>query len=203
MLALPNTQLPCCTRKKVYMSLLTKLFEFPSKIALALLMVFAAGCGSGSLDPVLGSPGALVTPIVIVPVVDNVSPTVTFVTPINVTINVCLTKTISATFSEPMNPATINTMTFVVTDNGVTVSGTVTYDVTTNVASFTPVAAAGFATSRTFTVTIKAGSAGVKDVAGNALAIDQVWSFTSGAQTCLSPIALGTSALFGAFGGAA
>ncbi len=45
---------------------------------------------------------------------------------------------------------------------------------------------------------------GVKDVAGNALASNDVWSFTTGTQAC-APVApaLGAAAPFGGFGGAA
>lgn len=134
---------------------------------------------------------------------DNTAPTVTAVNPTVGAVNICLTKLVTATFSEPINLATLNTSTFGVTNNGMSVLGTVSYDSTTNVATFTPTDIAGFEGSKTFVATIKSGASGVQDVAGNPLLVDRVWSFTTGTQPCVSPIALGTAASFGAFGGAA
>ncbi len=134
---------------------------------------------------------------------DLVAPTVTNVSPADATTGVCLTKTVSATFDKPMDAATIDTTTFVVTDNGTVVPGAVTYDAASKVASFTPSAPAGFAPSKPFVVTIKSGSSGVKDLAGNALAADRVWGFTTGTQACAAAINLRSAASFGAFGGAA
>jgi hypothetical protein len=50
-------------------------------------------------------------------------------------------------------------------------------------------------------VTVRSGLAGVKDLSGNPLAVDRVWSFTSGTQACLGAISLGSAASFGSFGG--
>ena len=148
---------------------------------------------------------------------DSAAPTVTATSPVDGSVTVCLTKTVGATFNEPMNAGTINTATFVVTDNGVAVAGTVGYDAQQRVASFNPSSASGFAATRTFVVTIKSGPAGVRDLAGNALAADRVWSFSTGTQACgaagggggggggggAGPVNLGTAASFGAFGGGA
>ena len=134
---------------------------------------------------------------------DTTPPTVTTISPIDGAVGVCLTHAVSATFSEPMNATTINTTTFRVTDSGVAVAGTVTYDAPTQVASFVPSAVAGFAPSRAFVVTVVSGVAGVKDLAGNALAVDRSWGFTTGTQACLTPVNLGTAASFGGFGGGA
>ena len=134
---------------------------------------------------------------------DTTPPTVTATGPGNGAVGVCLTKTVSATFSEPMDAATIDTTTFGVTDGGGAVAGSVSYDAPTRVASFVPTNPAGFAASRSFVVTVKSGSTGVKDLAGNALVADRVWSFTTGTQPCLGPVNLRTIASFGAFGGGA
>lgn len=134
---------------------------------------------------------------------DLVAPTVTNISPADASMGLCLTKTVSATFGKPMDAATIDTTTFVVTDNGTAVPGIVTYDASSMVASFTPSAPAGFAPSKPFVVTVKSGSSGVKDLAGNALAADRVWGFTTGTQSCAAAINLGSAASFGAFGGGA
>ena len=134
---------------------------------------------------------------------DNIAPTVTSVSPPDASIGVCLTRAASATFSEPMDAATIDTTSFVVTDNGVAVAGTVRYDTPSRVASFVPTNAAGFAPSRSFVATVKSGAAGVKDLAGNPLASDRTWGFSTGTQPCTTGVNLRSAASFGAFGGAA
>ncbi|MDP9065136.1 MAG: Ig-like domain-containing protein [Pseudomonadota bacterium] len=130
-------------------------------------------------------------------------PTVTLVNPANGATGVCLTKTVAATFSTAMDPTTINSTTFTVTAAGVAVPGSVTYSTANNQATFTPTNAAGFAPSTMFTATVKSGNAGVKDLSGNAMTADMVWSFTTGTQACLAVINLRSAATFGAFGGAA
>ena len=134
---------------------------------------------------------------------DLLAPTVSSVSPADGSGGVCLTRIVSAIFSEPMDPTTINASTFTVTDGGVPVAGTVAYDTQSQVASFTPTNATGFAGGRTFVATIKSGVAGVRDVAGNALAADRVWGFTTGVAGCGSAVNLASAATFGAFGGAA
>lgn len=134
---------------------------------------------------------------------DSVPPTVTGISPPDASTGVCLTKSASATFIEPMDPATIDTTTFVVTDNGVVVPGVVTYDAPSSVASFAPSNAAGFAPGTSFVATLTSGSQGVKDLAGNALASDRVWGFTTGTQACVAGVNLRSAASFGAFGGGA
>jgi subtilisin family serine protease/subtilisin-like proprotein convertase family protein len=72
-----------------------------------------------------------------------------------------------------MDAATISTANFTL-DNGVT--GTVTYSGTT--ATFTPSSNLAYSTTYTATITTAA-----KDAAGNAMASDYAWSFTTGAAT--------------------
>jgi hypothetical protein len=135
--------------------------------------------------------------------VDATPPTVTAVSPLAGAAGVCLSKAVSASFSKPMNPATVNTTTFTVTDAGTAVPGSVGYDAVSQLATFTPQAAAGFDASKTYTATVVAGASGVKDLAGNALAVNRVWTFGTGTQPCMAGVNLGLAATFGAFGGAA
>lgn len=134
---------------------------------------------------------------------DSTAPTVSTVNPADGATAVCLTRVVSATFNEPMNAATINTGTFIVSSNGVAVAGTVSYDAASQVASFTTTSSAGFAPSTAFVATIESGATGVADLAGNALATDRVWGFTTGTAACAGTVNLATAASFGAFGGAA
>jgi hypothetical protein len=111
---------------------------------------------------------------------NNTAPTVTLTNPANVASSVPIDTTINATFSAPMNPSTFTTATFIVTEtsNGSPVSGTVAYDVSSQIATFTP--SANLAASTQYTAAI---SPLVQDLDGNALASGATpnpWSFTTG-----------------------
>jgi hypothetical protein len=130
---------------------------------------------------------------------DTTPPTVTSTNPANGVTGVCINKTVNATFSKAMDPLTINTATFTLAGPAsAAVTGTVSYNATSNVATFTPVS--NLAPNTPFTATI---TTGVTDLAGNALESDFVWMFTTGATACQAPVALGAAAMFGGFGGGA
>ena len=114
---------------------------------------------------------------------DTTPPTVSSVTP-NGLPPVSPATSVTATFSEAMNASTITTSTFVLRNpGGNIVASTVGYNTGTNVATLTP--SAPLAASTTYTATITGGAGGVKDLAGNALASNFVWSFTTGTgPTC-------------------
>ncbi|MBC7619322.1 MAG: Ig-like domain-containing protein [Candidatus Saccharibacteria bacterium] len=110
---------------------------------------------------------------------ESIPPTVTGTANANGAVNVPFNTKVSANFSEPMNPATINANTIVVVEatTGTKVAGTVTYTGVTAVLQ--PNAALN--PSTTYIVTVKGGAAGVTDVAGNPLTNDFVYSWTTGA----------------------
>src|SRR5437867_4359772 len=106
--------------------------------------------------------------------------------PANADTNVPLNETITASFSEPMDPSTINTSTFAVMQGTTPVAGTVSY--ANGTATFTP--ADNLTPLTTYTVTI---STGVRDLAGNPLTSDMSWSFTTGvAPDTTAPILAAT-----------
>ena len=131
---------------------------------------------------------------------DTTAPTVAAISPADGSTANCLTKSVTATFSEAMDPTTITAASFVVTAGGVAVPGSVSYDTAAMLATFVPSDPAGFAPNTAFVVTV---TTAVTDLAGNALAADRVWGFSTGAQACRGPVALGGAASFGAFGGGA
>jgi len=128
-------------------------------------------------------------------VTDLTPPTVISTDPNNGATGVALDKNITATFSEVMDPLTINSTTFILKNGATAVLGIVTYAGTT--ATFSP--SINLASNTTYTATITTGS---KDLAGNALVTDYVWSFTT-LQTSVPPPSLGSASLFGIFGGSA
>ena len=113
---------------------------------------------------------------------DTTAPTVASVYPANGTTGVVVSTTVSATFSEAMASATLDTTTFTLetTSGSTAVSGTVSYDSTSDVATFTPDSVLSNNTQYTATVTTS-----VTDAAGNALGSDQSWSFTTAAVTAV------------------
>jgi len=127
---------------------------------------------------------------------DTTPPTVTLTVPYNFDTDECINKTITTTFSEAMNPLTISTLTFTLDQGGVAILGAVTYSGTT--AAFKPTNSLAPNTIYTATITHS-----VKDLAGNEMANDYIWSFTTGTTTCAMPVALGAAEPFGSFGGAA
>jgi hypothetical protein len=112
-------------------------------------------------------------------IADLTPPTVVSVTPADLATGISVNTTISATFSEDMLASSISASSFTLTKGSVSVSGTVTYDSSTKKAIFTP--SSPLDDSTTFTVKILGGSAGVKDAAaaGNPLATDKTWTFTT------------------------
>ena len=109
---------------------------------------------------------------------DITAPTVTSVAPVNGATGVAVSTTVSAIFSETLNASTISSSTFQLRNAANTlITATVTYNASTNTAILTP--SAPLAYSTVYTATITGGSAGVKDVSGNALASNYVWSFTT------------------------
>ena len=106
---------------------------------------------------------------------DTTAPTVSSTTPASNATGVALNTGISATFSEAMNPLTINASSVTLTAPGaVNVAGTVGEVGTTM--TFTP--ASTLAANTLYTLTITTGAT---DLAGNPLASDDVWTFTTGA----------------------
>ena len=94
---------------------------------------------------------------------------------------VAVTANVTGTFSEAMNAATLTTTTVTLVPQGSTtpVAAAVTYDGATKIVTLDPTA--NLATSTLYTATIKGGAAGAKDLAGNPLAADKVWTFTTAA----------------------
>ena len=136
--------------------------------------------------------------------VDAVAPTITATNPASAVSNVSLNMTINATFSEAMDPMTITNASFTLAVAGVdgaSVDGTVTYDPTSQIATFTP--AANLTAGTAYTATV---SNVVMDLSGNALApgaVPNPWTFTTGSTLGPTLPDLGAASTFGSFGGAA
>jgi hypothetical protein len=122
--------------------------------------------------------------------------------PANAAIDVPLNQAISATFTEAMDPLSITTASFQLTQGVTPVAGTVSYDAINFIATFTPTSQLLENTTYTATVTN-----GATDATGNPLGstgVPNPWNFTTGTALVTPPVVLGsTIALFGGFGGGA
>jgi Ice-binding-like/Bacterial Ig-like domain len=133
---------------------------------------------------------------------DTTPPTVVSTIPLNGASAVPINQTISATFSEAMNPLSLTSATFLLTTaGGDPVTTTVVYDAINSIATLQPTAS--LASGATYTVTVTTGAT---DLAGNPLGpgiVPNPWMFTTGAAIIVPPVNLGSAALFGGFGGGA
>ena len=107
---------------------------------------------------------------------DVTPPTILSVVPTNNATAIALNSKVTATFSEAMNSTTINTTSFTLKQGTTAITGTVAYSGTT--ATFTPSSALAANTVYSGTITT-----GAKDAAGNALASNYTWSFTTAPAT--------------------
>ena len=126
---------------------------------------------------------------------DTTPPTVTATDPVNLAVNVPVAQKVSATFSKAMDPTTLTSTTYTLTTGtpAVAVPGAVSINLAALVATFTPTSNLAPSTKYTATVTT-----GAKDTAGNALAANYVWSFTTTAGPALAPQVISTNPLNGA-----
>ncbi len=126
--------------------------------------------------------------------VDANNPTVLLTNPADNSINVNLNKTVKVTFSEAMDPLTVNTITYTLKNGSVLVPGTITQTGT----SFTLNPTANLESNTTYTATVTTGA---KDLAGNAMASNYVWTFTTGTVVGQASVNLGSSSNFAILGG--
>jgi hypothetical protein len=136
-----------------------------------LLAIVIAGCGDP--DKNNGTNPSFIPPAVVA----------ASVLPPNGSSGICPNTVVTAIFTKAMNPATINATTFTLTSSGGNVTGVVTYDPTTDTATFTP-ASPGLAVNTVYTATITIGAA---DTFGNPLAANFSWMFTTQAAACAGP----------------
>ena len=103
---------------------------------------------------------------------DITPPTVSSTIPVNNFASMSVNSALAAVFSEAMDPSTITTTTFILMQGATLVTGTVTYLGMT--AAFVPTTNLAYNTLYNATITT-----GAKDLAGNPLAANYQWSFTT------------------------
>jgi hypothetical protein len=118
---------------------------------------------------------------------DIAPPAITSKDPASDETDVALNKKVTLTFSEAIDPSTINSTTFTLKKGSVAVSGAVAYS--GNMATF--ISSANLEPNTSYTATL---STGVKDLAGNSIPANTVWNFTTGSSLRLAPVVLGAAA---------
>lgn len=166
------------------MNIIKKITEPMMWFLAFMLVAVAAGCGGSSVDPILGGGGSVIQA--------DARPRVTMTSPAASAVGVATNRKVTATFSEAMDPATLNSpaTSFKLTCAASCVSptgNTVSYSASGKTATFTPGSTLAINTVYTATITTAA-----KDLSGNALggnraplpaASNYVWTFTTGATT--------------------
>jgi Big-like domain-containing protein len=119
--------------------------------------------------------------------VDTTAPTIAGVAPADGAKEAALTANAEASFSEAMDASTVNGSTFTLTKQGAIrpLTAQVSYD--TAAKKTTLDLDVDLEAGATYTATIKGGTGGVKDLAGNALAENKTWSFTTKAAVLSAP----------------
>jgi hypothetical protein len=108
---------------------------------------------------------------------DTTPPTVSSVSPVNGTMDVPTSTSITVAFSESLNAATVTSSTIKLLNGSTSVAATVTYNATDKTATITPTSM--LANSTTYSISILSGGSGIRDVAGNALAQTFSSTFTT------------------------
>jgi len=119
-----------------------------------------------------------------------VAPEVILTNPLDLATGVSVNTLPSATFSVPMDPATLTELTFLVQEGTNIVGGSVSLDETTNTATFTPDVA--FDAGVTYMATVTTGA---EDLAGTGLASNYSWTFSTDACS-LATLDLGSASGF-------
>ncbi len=155
---------------------------FTSTFLLAPSSLYTATITTGAADAI----GAHLASNFIWSFTTGTIPTVIFTNPVNGATNIAINRKITATFSEAMNSASVTAAgTFSLALAGVggaLVPGTVTYVAGANTATFAP--AVNLLPNTQYTATI---STAAQSAAGNNLAANYVFSFTTGATADVTP----------------
>ena len=125
-------------------------------------------------------------------ITDTDAPLVEAINPADQAIDILVTAIVTATFNEAMNGTAIETpsvFTVAETVSGTAVGGTVLYDENDLAARFSPTADLSFGTQYTARI-----STGAMDLAGNPMAQDRVWQFTTLSEPDITaPLVEGTT----------
>jgi hypothetical protein len=158
----------------------TNTATFTPTALLAPAVTYTATISTGALN-VYGSPIAQPYVWVFTTAANSCQPAplVTSFVPVAGSVGACPNASVTVSFSEAMNPATINAADFTLAPG---VVGTVTHNAANTNFTLTP--SANLSAGKTYTATI---STAAQDTYGNGLAAAYVSSFTTAANACMPP----------------
>jgi hypothetical protein len=116
---------------------------------------------------------------------DITPPVVSFTSPSDGATDVNVNGFVSVTFNEDIDPTTVSGTTLKLQKGASVVPATVSYTSNTRTATLIPSSPLDY--SSAYTATVTGGTSGITDVAGNPLAADYEWSFTTEAQPPAPP----------------
>ena len=125
----------------------------------------------------LGNVGPASEPFAWTVEVDVTAPEISKTTPANRAKNVALRSAVVVYFSEKVDPASVNTSTVRLLKGARAVPASVTYDGARNRAVIKPKAA--YSPKSVYTAVVVGKAGGIKDPAGNPLAANRTWRFTT------------------------
>ena len=148
--------------------------------------VFLPGADSGFPTYTNGSANYWVDIVFNTAGVDNLPPTVSSVSPANAATGVGISANVTATFSEDLDPTSVDASTFYLQGpSGPPLSAAVTYNVGSRTAALDP--AVDLLESTTYTAMLIGGPDGIQDLAGNDLQADYTWTFTTAVVDSIPP----------------
>ncbi|MBN1190252.1 MAG: Ig-like domain-containing protein [Dehalococcoidales bacterium] len=157
-------------KTKLTVRLKTLLFFCLSIVTLFSLS--ACGCNDSSQSTSTVTPAAPPNTVANSPFSDSEPPGILSITPSDNAVDIPVNSIISATFSEEMDPSSITTDVFILSQGVNKLAGMVTYSGKTAV--FTPSIA--LETGKTYSARVNRGA---RDPAGNTMQNDYIWTFTT------------------------
>ena len=148
----------------------------------------STGAGSATISTSVGNGGILIAlrqkPVT---TPDLTPPTVVSTTPASNATAVSTGTNITAVFSESLTASTVNGSSAFLRAGTTSVPATVSYTAGSQNVTLTPASALSAGTI--YTATLKGGTGGIQDAAGNNLAADYTWSFTTAnAPDVIAPV---------------
>lgn len=142
-------------------------------VVISILAISATGCTGSKKSSTIPTTTTTATTSSVTTILDNIPPMVKSVTPADGSKGIPIDSIISVIFNEAMDPSSITTGIFTLTDGKDKISGMVTYSGTT--AIFTPSSELVAGIRYTVSISIEA-----RDLAGNKLGTSFSWGFTTG-----------------------
>ena len=119
---------------------------------------------------------------------DIIAPVVTTTSPLNNATGISTGTNITAVFSESLDVTSVNASTILLTAGATVIPVNISYTAGSLSVAVTPLSA--LTANTVYTVTLKGGASGIKDMSGIALLNDYTWNFTTAVLDQLAPVSV-------------